>query len=201
MNIAEAGSLQCAAEPVALSEHEETRAGGMWGRGRHRHVFQNNPCRGGEEGLLFLAPGHERRAPTGLQDAETFAECFGQVRKKHNAEAARKDVVGFAGERKRLGAGFSEFNVGKPFFARQLFSERHHARSKIGGGYAPGVTHFLGDRKRGIADAAGEINNTHPRANMRTLKNALGRASAKCTNLVVPLPPPSAPPLPTPSLI
>src|SRR5207244_13648263 len=103
-----------------LAEQEETRAIGIGWRGRHGTVFEYESRRGRKEGLLFLAPGHERGAPAGLQHTQTFAERFGQVRKKHDAEAARENVVGFTGKRKRLGAGFAEFNVGEPFLAREL---------------------------------------------------------------------------------
>src|SRR5258708_30191739 len=88
MDAAETGGFQRAPQPVALAEHEEARAIGIGWRRRHRNVFQNDACGGGEEGLLFLAPGDKRGATAGLEHAETFAERFGEIGKKHDAEAA-----------------------------------------------------------------------------------------------------------------
>src|SRR5713226_339388 len=136
MDVAEAGRFQRAPQPVALAEHKETWAIRIGWRWRYGNVFQNDPCRSGEEGLLFLAPGDERGAPAGFEHAETFAQSFGEVRKKHNTEAASEYVVGFTGERERLGVGFAEFDVGNAFFAREFLGKRHHARAEIGRGHA-----------------------------------------------------------------
>src|SRR6266849_8321584 len=87
MDVAEAGGFQRAPQPVALAKHEETRAIGIGWRRRHRNVFQNDAGRRCKEGLLFLAPGDEGGAAAGLEHPETFAERFGQIGKKHDAEA------------------------------------------------------------------------------------------------------------------
>src|SRR5207253_5164150 len=99
MDITEASRFQRAPQTVALAEHEEAWAIGIGRRRWHRDVLQNNACRSGEERLFFLAPGDEHGAPAGLQHAKAFLERFGEVRKKHHAEAAGENVVRFAGER------------------------------------------------------------------------------------------------------
>src|SRR5260370_41634222 len=120
MDIAEASSFKSAREPVEFAKHEQARAIGIGWRRRLGHVSQNDPSRGGEKGLLFLAPSDERGAPARLQHAEALAQCYGQIGKKHNAEAASEDIEGFAGEREGLRAGFAEFDVGDAFLAREF---------------------------------------------------------------------------------
>src|SRR5260370_37976717 len=87
MDIAEPRRLQRAPEPAALPKHEHARAIGIRRGRRHRNMLQYDSRGGGEERLLFLAPGDERGAPAGLAHAEAFAERIGQIVKKHDAEA------------------------------------------------------------------------------------------------------------------
>src|SRR5437762_13571079 len=89
MNTAETSRFQGAPEAVAVAEHEKTRRIRIGGRRRHGNVFQHDACRGGEEGLLLFSPGNERGPAEGLQHAETFAQRFGKVRKKHRSEERR----------------------------------------------------------------------------------------------------------------
>ena len=137
MDIAEASRFQRAPQTVGLAEHEQTGAIGIGRRRRRRNVFQNDPCRSGEEGLLFLSPGDERGSPAGLQHAETFAQRSGEIGKKHDSKAAGDNVVAFTGERERLGAGFAEFDVGDASVARQFFGKRNHSRTQVGRGHPP----------------------------------------------------------------
>ncbi len=143
-------------------------------------MLHQDTCSGREERLLFLAPGDKCGAAAGLQHAKTFAESFGEVRKEHGAEAAGEDVVGLVRERKGFGAGFAEFDVGDALLASQFFRKGNHARAKIGGDDAAGGSDFRGDGKRGIADAAGEIQDAEARAKLGGLEDGQRCAHAIC---------------------
>src|SRR2546429_3787628 len=133
MNIAETSRFQRAAEAVAVAEHEKTRRIGIGGRRRHENVFQDDACRGGEEGLVLFSPGNERGPAEGLQHAEAFAQRFGKVGKKHDAEAAGENVVGFVRKGERLRVGFAEVDVGEAFLASEL--DRKSTRLNSSHGY------------------------------------------------------------------
>src|SRR6266481_3137013 len=126
---------------------------------------------GGGTGTCFRTMPAE-----GLQHAEAFAERFGEIGKKHNAEAAGEHIVGFVRKGERLGVGFAEFDVGEASFASEFFSKRHHAGTQVGRGHTAGGGHFPGDGERRIADAAGAIEDAHAGPKTDGLKNFFGRS-------------------------
>src|SRR5260370_1661925 len=152
-------------------------------------MFQKNSRGGGEEGLLLLSPGEQCGAGAWLQNAKTFAQGFGEIREKHDAEAAGQDVVGSVGKGERRGIGFAEFDVGEALFASELFGKRDHARAHVRGGYTPRGANRGGDRKSRIAHAAGKIENTHARTKLGRFEDGIGGAARESCNLGMPFSP------------
>jgi len=126
---------------------------------------------------------------------------LGRSGKKHHAEAAGEDVVRFVGKRERLRAGFAEFDVGDAFLAREFFGKRNHARAEIGRSHTARWSNFHGNRKRGIANATGKIENAHAGAKMGGLENGFGGATGERGDLGVPFAPGGYGPVAGPFLV